>query len=232
MHLANLRSAKSYFSYLLYCEKIIMSEPRVGGDQLKIVRQEGILEKIGLKWLQHHDQEVTDLFYNRTTAKVFVTTCEYSFGLIQKEPNEVHNINETIEKFRKVKDKPAILVIFMGLANHWVCLVAHHPGLKNLSPRKQEKLKQGQSLTKIYMLDSANTAHLHIPVEQIPEFIIERQRDKIRVGMNAWDKFGVKMTIQCYYDIRTFCEKLTQIFWQPLNQSEIQLTKIYTNGRI
>ena len=200
----------------------------MGADQHSVCLSEEILDRVGLKWLLNDDKTNQKIFFNNFEAKVFTVTCEYSFGRVQKEPQEVKQICQTIQNFKAVKDKPAIMVLFLGLSNHWVCLVAHHPGLKNLSKRKLEKLQLGHSLTKIYLLDSAQTPHLDVPLDKMPDYIIEKQRSKCRVGMPPSTQFGAKFFTHNYCDLRFFLSKLSQIFQDP----KLTLTKMYTSGML
>ena len=48
--------------------------------------------------------------------------------------------------------------------------------------------------------------------EDIPEVVMERLRERIRVGLKATNKFTVEMTIQSLYDQRAIFAKLIHAF--------------------
>ena len=87
------------------------------------------------------------------------------------------------------------MILFIGVVNHWVAVVAHKPNPGNLSAAKNRKRDLGESLTKLYYLDSTNLVHLDAENAVVPERIMDRVREKIRLGLRVTDKWTVRMTI-------------------------------------
>jgi len=53
------------------------------------LRKRGPLDRTNLDYLMLEDAELKALIYNKAGVAVFVATLEYSFGLIQKNPQQV-----------------------------------------------------------------------------------------------------------------------------------------------
>jgi len=83
--------------------------------------------------------------------------------------------------FKKSK-KEAIFALYLGVVNHWVCLIVH-------------KTLEEPHRPKFYLLDSSNLFFLEKIDEQIPEVMIKRSRDKELYGMKQHTNFFIKMSI-------------------------------------
>ena len=55
-------------------------------------------------------------------------------------------------------------------------------------------------MNKFFLLDCSNLPHLDKMEEDIPELIMDRLREKIKIGLKASNKFTIEMTIQSLYD--------------------------------
>ena len=119
--------------------------------------------------------------------------------------------------------------MFVGVVNHWVALVCHKPDPKALSTSKLKKAEAGINLTKIYYLDSTNLIHLDAENAVVPDRIMDRVRQKIKLGLKATDKWTIKMTIQSFFDIRALLAKLVHIMMS--NQALIGLKPGKNNKR-
>jgi hypothetical protein len=148
-----------------------------------------------------------------------VGTVEHTYGLFKQTPDQVLDLHEKIANFSQEKERPAILILFVGVVNHWVTFVAYKPDPKNLSQAKKQKVKNGENLTKLYYLDSTNLVHMDSENATVPERIMDRVREKIRLGLKVTDKWTVSVTIQSFYDVRAFMAKLVHI----LNTPQVQL---------
>lgn len=49
-------------------------------------------------------------------------------------------IHEQLTNFLSVQAHPALLVIFLGVVNHWVAIVAKRPNMAKLTTKQQIKL--------------------------------------------------------------------------------------------
>ena len=49
-------------------------------------------------------------------------------------------------------------------------------------------------------MDSSNFQHLDKTELQIPDVVMERVRDRIRIGLKSASMFQIKMTIQSLFD--------------------------------
>lgn len=65
-------------------------------------------------------------------------------------------------------------MLFVGVVNHWVTLVAHRPDPKNLTNAKMKKKDKGVPLVKLYLMDSTNMPHLAKESAVVPEVIMDR----------------------------------------------------------
>ena len=109
-------------------------------------------------------------------------------------------IHDQVTNFLSVQTHPAILVVFLGVVNHWVAIVAKRPNMSKLTTKQRIKHENGQSLTKIYLMDSSNMTHLDKKVIDLPSVVMQRVQEKIRLGLKATEKFLVEMTIQSLFD--------------------------------
>lgn len=126
--------------------------------------------------------------------------------------DQIIQFDAQIKEFQAL-ECPAIFVIFVGVVNHWVAFVAHKKGAKALKPYAQLLYKKGKKFdNKFYLLDSSNIEHLDKSELELPELIMERVRQRIRLGLKATNKFQIKMTIQSLFDQRACFAKLVQIF--------------------
>ena len=70
------------------------------------------------------------------------------------------------EEFKEEKNE-GILVLYVGVTNHWVSIVIHK------RPAEGEKIK-------MYLLDSENEESLNKVDEQIPNLMIESSKDRVQ----------------------------------------------------
>jgi hypothetical protein len=87
------------------------------------------------------------------------------------------------------------LVLFVGVVNHWVALVVFKPNPQTMSANKHRKANLGESLTKVFLLDSTNLVHLDVENNVVPERVMDRVREKIRMGLKVTDRWSIRMTI-------------------------------------
>ena len=67
-------------------------------------------------------------------------------------------------------------------------------------------------LTKFYLLDSSNIQHLAQDEGDLPDLMIERIRERIKLGLRSTSEFQIRMTIQCLFDQRSIFAKIVQSF--------------------
>ena len=96
------------------------------------------------------------------------------------------DLHEQVYNFLSIKDHAAVLVLFIGVVNHWVTLVVHRHQIKQFSPSDQDKVLKGKKFSTLcYWLDSANLVHMDKPDYNLPDVVMERVREKIRLGLKA-----------------------------------------------
>lgn len=136
VHVLDLESAKNFWRHHKHCLDLLFNctNPHyvTKSDKHSLLRQ-GPLDRSHLTYLMHNDPELRELIYNKSNAAVFVTTLEYSFGLLHRTPEQVVDIHEQVTNFLSVHTHPAILVVFLGVVNHWVALIAKRPNMSKLS---------------------------------------------------------------------------------------------------
>ena len=57
--------------------------------------------------------------------------------------------------------------------------------------------------------------HLDKSVYRLPDVVMDRVREKVRLGLKATEKFLVQMTIQSLFDQRAFLAKFVHILNTP-----------------
>lgn len=120
---------------------------------------------------------------------------EYSFGLLARTIDQIIELNQQIREFQALKQK-AFFIIFVGVVNHWVVLIVEKKGTRLLPNFQQEDYQKGKKFEhKFWLLDSSNIVHLDKSEFELPDVIMERVRQKIRLGLKATNKFNIKMTI-------------------------------------
>lgn len=145
----------------------------------------------------------------------------YRKGLIEASCEQIIDLHESLVNFQKRSSQEEsgqqimVLLLHLPLSKHWVSFVIHSPDKKNLSKRKLEKVESGVSLTKIYYLDSLNISHLGKPASMVPNLVMTRLKEKIKLGLKATDRDLVSNAIQTMFDIRAFMCKLVHIVNTP-----------------
>ena len=142
-------------------------------DKASLVKQ-GPLDRSHLTYLMQVDPQLRELVYNKSNVAVFVTTLEYSFGLLHRSAEQVVEIHDQVTNFLSVQTHPAVLVVFLGVVNHWVAIVAKRPNMSKLTTKQRIKHENGLSLTKIYLMDSSNMTHLDKKVIDLPSVVMQR----------------------------------------------------------
>ena len=64
-------------------------------------------------------------------------------------------------------------------------------------------------------MDSSNMVHLDKKVNELPQIVMQRVQEKIRLGLKATEKFLVEMTIQSLFDQRAFLAKFVHTLNTP-----------------
>lgn len=133
---------------------------------------------------------------NPQQVPVFFTKMEYSFGNFAVSDKDAVMQNDNQLEFFQAHQGQAIMVIFLGVVNHWIALVIHKTGFDG-EPHE------------IYLLDSSNIDHLSLHEGALAAQSIEsRCWKKIRVGLKPTNKFMVEMSIQSKFDMRHFYQHL------------------------
>ena len=82
-----------------------------------------------------------------------------------------------------------------------------------------EKKKIHKTDLKFYLLDSMNFEILDYSDKEIPEFINQKAKERVLVGLTPMNQFTLKMTIQCYFDLKRILVILKDVFYNktPFN---------------
>ena len=92
-------------------------------------------------------------------------------------------------------------MLFVGVVNHWIVFIVKKKGAKGKLLRLQDTFRSGKKFdNKYFVMDSSNFQHLDKTELQIPDVVMERVRDRIRIGLKSASMFQIKMTIQSLFD--------------------------------
>ena len=76
--------------------------------------------------------------------------------------------------------------MFIGVVNHWVALIAYKKNYRTMKPEPRRQMSIGKkNLTKFYLLDSSNLEHLDKNEPDLPDIIMDRVREKVKLGLKA-----------------------------------------------
>lgn len=82
-----------------------------------------------------------------------------------------------------------------------------------MTEEQQEDIKAGKKdHMKFFLLDSSNMIHLDKADYDLPDVVMERVHEKVRLGLKATNKFLIQMTIQSLFDQRAFFQKIIPCF--------------------
>ena len=125
---------------------------------------------------------------------------DFSFGIVHRTVDHVLDFDNKVKEYHACQ-KEAIFIMFIGVVNHWVALVAVKKSLVTMPFEQRRHLSFGQKqLTKFFLLDSSNIEHLGRNEADLPDLIMDRVREKVRVGLKATSKFVIQMSIQSLFD--------------------------------
>ena len=160
----------------------------------------------------HADKELRDLKtnikVNPNKIKVFMDVIDFSFGLIHRNTDQILNFDSQVREYQSCREE-AIFIMFVGVVNHWVALIAHKKNYRTMQPEPRRQISIGKKyLTKFFLLDSSNIQHLDKNEADLPDLIMDRVREKIKLGLKATSKFQIEMTIQSLFDQRSVFAKL------------------------
>lgn len=84
---------------------------------------------------------------NSKDVELFFNPFLYAFGLFQHNVEQIKELDENLEKFRRTS-KEAVFVLYNGVVNHWVTLIGY----------KEKGCAPGD--IQFYLLDSSNLVYL------------------------------------------------------------------------
>ena len=81
-------------------------------------------------------------------------------------------------------------MLFIGVVNHWIAFVVRKKGIKGKLSRQQDPYRAGKKFdNKFYLMDSSNYQHLSKTEIEVPNLIMSRVHERIRLGLRASSKF-------------------------------------------
>ena len=97
-------------------------------DKQEIKKGDSDLQRTHVYYLMHADKELRDLQTNPKTnpgkVKIFMDMIDFSFGLIKNNNDQIAQLDKQIRDYHEYEAE-AIFILFVGVTNHWVALVAH-----------------------------------------------------------------------------------------------------------
>jgi hypothetical protein len=114
---------KDYHKTLAYmlenCKRMFESDKQS-------LMKEGPLERYMMKYLIYNDPDLIAL-REASSVPIEIHSIDFAFGFVQNDRNQVIRISQSIQRFRN-STTPRILVLFLGVVNHWTVLVCKsHP---------------------------------------------------------------------------------------------------------
>lgn len=90
------------------------------------LKKEGPLERYMMKYLIYNDPDFIAI-KEASPIPIEIHPIYFAFGFVQNDRNEVIRISQSIQRFRS-STTPRILVLFLGVVNHWTVLIFRsHP---------------------------------------------------------------------------------------------------------
>ena len=164
-----------------------------------------------LRYLLLFDKDIHDLKNNDKGFKIFMRPIYMGFGLMQLSTEQAKELNDELDQFHKCNTN-AVFVFYIGALNHWVTLVVHkivtqkevekevdtinqqNTGAKGSASKLKEEVQYNVDL-KFYLLDSMNFEILDYSDKEVPEFINQKAKERVLVGIKPMNHFTMKMTI-------------------------------------
>ena len=132
LHAALLNSGPDYYRHTTYLNKLLMScsnEYFVSKqDKQEIRKGDSDLQRTHVYYLMQADKELRDLQTDPTInpgkVKIFIDMIDFSFGLIKSNNDHMSQLDRKIKDYHEFESE-AIFILFVGVTNHWVALIAH-----------------------------------------------------------------------------------------------------------
>ena len=115
-------------------------------DKKGLVQDLNPLERGHLRYLLNTDPDILELQANKQNVGMFFHPFLFSFGLLGHNVDQIKELNSDIQSFMRTKNE-AIFTLYLGVVNHWVCLVVH-------------KTQEEPTRPRFYLLDSSNLVYL------------------------------------------------------------------------
>ena len=162
--MALLNSGPDFFKHMNYLEKLLLTcsnEYFVSQQDKKEIRKgDADMQRTHVYYLMQADKELRDLQTNPKTnpgkVKIFMDMIDFSFGLIHRNNDQIAYLDKQIRDYIEYQSE-AIFILFVGVVNHWIALVAHKREYRLLDDKEKRDMMAGRKrLTKFYLLDSSN----------------------------------------------------------------------------
>ena len=115
-------------------------------DKKQLRKLQNPLERNMLRYLLLNEPEIKSIKTNDSKIKVYFHIISEQFTLMQFYLEELVRIKEDLESFQAA-NRESVFVVFLGLLNHWVTVIAH-----------KEPVGNGNKFeTRLYLFDSMNT---------------------------------------------------------------------------
>ena len=150
-----------------------------------------------MKYLIFNDAEFQNIRADNQDVLIEAFPVYFSFGFVQNERTEIIKISQAIQGFH-VSKKESILVLFLGVVNHWTVLVAHKKSLDDKP--------------KLIYLDSQSNDILNLDDITLGQYLDEKDLEyRELVGKQSSLPFYRKYFKHCVYDTRMLLRNLENI---------------------
>ena len=151
--LFNLKNAWSFWSFYKETINYLLTNLKLETPSIKSLKNEGPLERYQFIYLLNEFPKIKQLFDElKQYYDISFTKFLFGFGIFNGTIEEAIDFQEKIENFLDNKDinKEKILIILLGIVNHWNVLILH---------------KNVQNKIDIYLLDSRNSPEIFISID-------------------------------------------------------------------
>lgn len=146
--LFNLKNAWSFWSFYKESINYLLTNLKLASSDENSLRKEGPLERYQFKYLLNNYPKMTNLFdLLKINYDILITKFLYGFGIFNGTVEEGIDFQKKVDSFLEDNNsnKGKILIILLGIVNHWNVLIFH----KNVNNEMS-----------IYLLDSRNSPEI------------------------------------------------------------------------
>lgn len=168
------------------------------------LKKEGPLERYMLKYLIYNDPEYLKIKEENPNVIIEAYPIFFAFGFVQNDRNELIKISQGIQRLHKSK-KPFMLILFLGVVNHWTTLVAYKNGT--------------DAKPKLIFLDSSRTDMLNLDDITLSEQVDIHDEESCKLlNRPPMPAFNKKYFKHCIYDTKMLLHNLEKVLYHNTEQ--------------